>query len=90
MQILGATVASIVIEHEDDRGTLTVVMDTLNIETTCQRCTSYDRPPGYNEATTDISMESPNDIIIEEVAVDPLPTPLWPAQLSAGDGGQVS
>ncbi|KAH3851997.1 hypothetical protein DPMN_094486 [Dreissena polymorpha] len=26
-----------VIEHEDDRGTLTVVMDTLNIETTCQR-----------------------------------------------------
>ncbi|KAH3851998.1 hypothetical protein DPMN_094487 [Dreissena polymorpha] len=37
------------------------------------RCTSDDRPPGYNEATTDISMESPNDIIIEEVTVDPPP-----------------
>ncbi|XP_053404898.1 uncharacterized protein LOC123536425 [Mercenaria mercenaria] len=42
LQISRGTVASMVIEREDERGTLTVVMDTVNIEARCRRRQNLD------------------------------------------------
>ncbi|XP_060602263.1 uncharacterized protein LOC132755412 isoform X2 [Ruditapes philippinarum] len=70
LQISRGTVASMVIEREDERGTLTVVMDTVNIEA---RSDDGSRPPDYAEATSDYYPESTSEIVIDTVNSDPPP-----------------
>lgn len=74
LQISRGTVASMVIEREDERGTLTVVMDTVNIEARChRRSNDSNRPPDYIEATSDYYPESASEIVIDTVNSDPPP-----------------
>ncbi|KAL4238731.1 hypothetical protein ACF0H5_003438 [Mactra antiquata] len=74
LQISRGTVASMVIEREDERGTLTVVMDAVNIETRCRRRSNdSNRPPDYEEATSDYYPEGTSEVVIDSLSGDPPP-----------------
>ncbi|XP_052768235.1 uncharacterized protein LOC128208725 [Mya arenaria] len=85
VQAQPGTVASMVIEREDECGTLTVVMDTTNMETTCQaRLSDCDQLPCYHEATADMCMEDVD--YNTEVSGDGGPESSSDVIINTGDG----
>lgn len=78
LQITHGTVTAMVLEREDELGTLTVVMDTVNIEPRNRRRNSNQdyAPPDYTEATSDFYPETSVGEVIDSTG--DLPPPYGP------------